>query len=54
MDEERDDLYEDNNPSQENIEMYKAMIDADIERKRKEKINHLGGGIERKNNHTLL
>ena len=37
MDEERDDLYEDSNPSQENIEMYKAMIDADIERKRKEK-----------------
>lgn len=37
MDEERDDLYEDSNPSQENIEMYKAMIDVDIERKRKEK-----------------
>lgn len=37
MDEERDDLYEDSNPSQENIEMYRAMIDADIERKRKEK-----------------
>ncbi|MEM6338721.1 MAG: hypothetical protein AAF673_02190 [Pseudomonadota bacterium] len=37
IDEERDDLYEDSNPSQENIEMYKAMIDADIERKRKQK-----------------
>ena len=37
IDEERDDLYEDNNPSQKNIEMYKAMIEADIERKKKKK-----------------
>lgn len=37
IDEDRDNLYEEQNPSQENIEMYKAMIDADIERKRKQK-----------------
>lgn len=36
MEEEHDDLYEDENPSQENIEMYKAMIAADIERKKKQ------------------
>lgn len=35
MEEDKDDLYEDENPSQENIEMYKAMIAADIERKNK-------------------
>lgn len=35
MEEDKDDLYEDENPSQENIEMYKAMITADIERKNK-------------------
>lgn len=37
IEEDGDELYEDQNPSQENIEMYKAMIDADIERKRKQK-----------------
>lgn len=35
MEEDKDDLYEDKNPSQENIGMYKAMIAADIERKNK-------------------
>jgi hypothetical protein len=35
IEEDKDDLYEDENPSQENIEMYKAMIAADIERKNK-------------------
>ena len=35
MEEDRDNLYEDEDPSQENIEMYKAMIAADIERKEK-------------------
>lgn len=35
MEEDKDDLYEDENPSQENIEMYKAMIAADIKRKNK-------------------
>ena len=37
MDEDRDELYEDQDQSQENIEMYKEMIDADAERKRKQK-----------------
>ena len=36
MEEDKDDLYDDENPSQENIEMYKAMIAADIERKKQQ------------------
>lgn len=48
LEEEQDDLYEDENPSQENIEMYKAMIAADMERKKKQNKKSSWWGTKKK------